>query len=98
VRVVVEEAVDDGDEGANGNGASNGSSTGFVARPRVKRTETVSSCEEAYTQELTALYSYLVDNTPAKTSSDDAVLDLKMLCMIFEHYDRQCGTIRTPLG
>lgn len=40
------------------------------------------------------------DNTKvrAKTSVDDALDDLKMMHMIFDHYDRQCGTIRTPLG
>lgn len=107
VRVVVEEGVDgEGDEAVKGNGCAhgnghgvgNGSTSNGVARSRVKRTETVSSCEEAYTHEFTALHAYLVDNVPAKTSADDALLDLKMLCMIFEHYDRQCGTIRTPLG
>ncbi|KAJ5833020.1 hypothetical protein N7474_001331 [Penicillium riverlandense] len=109
VRVVVEESVDgDGDEAVNGNGngcanvtgagVSNGSTSTGAARPRVKRTETVSSCEEAYASEFTALHAYLVDDVPAKTSADDALLDLRMLYMIFDHYDRQCGTIRTPLG
>ncbi|CAL5872390.1 uncharacterized protein PFLUO_LOCUS6654 [Penicillium psychrofluorescens] len=101
VRVVVEEGVDgDGAEAVNGNGCgvSNGNTSNGVARSRVKKTETVSSCEEAYTHEFMALHAYLVDNVPAKTSADDGLQDLKMLCMIFEHYDRQCGTIRTPLG
>ncbi|KAJ5619692.1 hypothetical protein N7510_003676 [Penicillium lagena] len=100
MRVVVEESVDGDGEDVNGDGHgfSEGSTSNGVARPRVKRTETVSSCEEAYAHELSALHAYLVDDVPAKTSADDALLDLRMLCMIFEHYDRQCGTIRTPLG
>ncbi|CAG7916160.1 unnamed protein product [Penicillium olsonii] len=60
----------------------------------VKRTEMVSSCEEAYERELMALYEHL---SGAETG-EEAVVDLRLLLMIFEHYNRQCGTNRTPLG
>ncbi|KAJ5856049.1 uncharacterized protein N7529_009993 [Penicillium soppii] len=83
VKVVVEEAE------VEENGA------GGVRR--VKRTETVSTCEEAYEREFLALHSHLVGGE-AKTTADDAVMDLRLLLMVFEHYNRQCGTISTPLG
>ncbi|KAJ6127289.1 hypothetical protein N7523_002901 [Penicillium sp. IBT 18751x] len=111
VKVVVEE-VDGGEEMGNGNGtvyangnAINGNGNGNgdtadVVRSRVKRTEYVSTCNEAYDRELRALHSYLSGgNGPeAKTTPEDALSDLRLLHMIFGHYDRQCGTIRTPLG
>lgn len=78
-------------------GVSNGNG---IVRPRVKRTEYVSSCEEAYEREFLALHSYLTGEPgpEAKTTTEDALNDLRLLHMIFDHYDRQCGTIRTPLG
>ncbi|OQD73289.1 hypothetical protein PENDEC_c016G05931 [Penicillium decumbens] len=100
VKVVVEE-VDTGEGLSNGhgNGTSNGNATGVV-RSRVKRTEYVSTCEEAYDRELRAFHSYVTgENGPeVKTTPEDALNDLRLLHMIFGHYDRQCGTIRTPLG
>lgn len=83
--------VENGPRDPNGNG---------VVRPRVKRTEYVSSCEKAYEREFLALHSYLTgDSGPeVKTTVEDALDDLRLLHMIFGHYDRQCGTIRTPLG
>ncbi|KAJ5583552.1 Oxidoreductase N-terminal [Penicillium sp. DV-2018c] len=98
VRVVVEEAdetvkIDDVNEHEI-NEVENA-----VPRPRVKRTEMVSTCDEAYEREFLALHSYLVSaRSAAKTTAEDAVMDLRMLLMIFDHYNRQCGTIRTPLG
>jgi predicted dehydrogenase len=86
VKVVVEEAEEEVE----------GEIVGDCAR-RMKRTETVSTCEEAYEREFLALHSYLVGGE-AKTSAEDAVMDLRLLLLIFEHYNRQCGTIRTPLG
>ncbi|EKV13162.1 NAD binding Rossmann fold oxidoreductase, putative [Penicillium digitatum] len=98
VRVVVEEA-DGTAETDHVNGNQINETENVVPRPRVKRTETVSTCDEAYEREFMALYSYLVDGgSAAKTTADDAVMDLRLLLMIFDHYNRQCGTIRTPLG
>jgi predicted dehydrogenase len=98
VRVIVEE----GDETAEMdkvNGNQINEIENAVARPRVKRTETVSTCDEAYEREFMALHSYLVGGgSAAKTTAEDAVMDLRLLLLIFEHYNRQCGTIRTPLG
>lgn len=87
----------------NGKGVPNGTGIGpanGVVRPHVKRTEYVSSCEEAYEREFLALHSYLTGEPgpEAKTTAEDALSDLRLLHMIFGHYDRQCGTIRTPLG
>lgn len=85
----------------NGNGAPDGVSSGNgIVRPRVKRTEYVSSCEEAYEREFLALHAFLTGEPgpEAKTTAEDALNDLRLLHMIFDHYDRQCGTIRTPLG
>lgn len=67
---------------------------------QVRKREVVSSStdEEAYMEELKALYSSVVDGKPMKTSVQDTIKDLKMSRMIFEQFDRQCGTIRTPLG
>lgn len=64
----------------------------------VKRTEYKSSFAEAYERQFLALHAYIFDGPEAKTSTEDALMDLRMLHMIFDHYDRQCGTIRTPLG
>ncbi|OQE47266.1 hypothetical protein PENCOP_c001G06988 [Penicillium coprophilum] len=98
VRVVVEEA-DGTTEMDNVNGNQINETENAVALPRVKRTETVSTCDEAYEREFMALHSYLVGGgSAAKTSTEDAVMDLRLLLMIFDHYNRQCGTIRTPLG
>ncbi|KAJ5093265.1 Oxidoreductase N-terminal [Penicillium angulare] len=91
VKVVVEEVESKVDNGG---------------RPRVKRTEAVSSAGEAYEREFLAMHDYLVGDgagvngcgVEAKTTANDALMDLRLLHMIFEHYDRQCGTIRTPLG
>ncbi|KAL1857368.1 hypothetical protein Plec18170_003492 [Paecilomyces lecythidis] len=54
--------------------------------------------EESYMEELKALYATVVDGKPVKTSVQDTIRDLKTSRMVFEQYDRQCGTIRTPLG
>ncbi|PYH96815.1 NAD(P)-binding protein [Aspergillus ellipticus CBS 707.79] len=64
----------------------------------MKKLETVSSWEEGYQEELKALHAYLTQDQPAKTTAGDAMQDLKLFQTIFEQYDRQCGTIRTPLG
>lgn len=61
---------------------------------QVQRTEVVSSCEEAHERELMALHAHL----SGTEIGEDAVMDLRLLLMIFEHYNRQCGTIKTPLG
>ncbi|KAJ5168925.1 uncharacterized protein N7482_004519 [Penicillium canariense] len=119
VRVVVEEAnVETGDvdvemlsSGSETiNGSANGDGNGDSAanrngplRPRVKRTEFVSTARETFEQEFLAMHAYLVGDrgdsqVEAKTTAEDALDDLKLMHMIFEHYDRQCGTIRTPLG
>ncbi|KAJ5368704.1 Oxidoreductase N-terminal [Penicillium cataractarum] len=114
VRVVVEEAVYDSGDGkvgnghVNGYGNGNGNGNGVVnghaqTRPRLKRTEYVSTARETYEQEFLAMHAYLVgdagdSNVEAKTTAEDALDDLKLMRMIFDHYDRQCGTIRTPLG
>jgi predicted dehydrogenase len=107
VRVVVEEAESLQEVGVgngHGNGSINGKGNrqqteGELLRPRIKRTETVCSCEEAYERQFMALHSYLLDgDSAAKTTTEDAFMDLRLLLMIFEHYNRQCGTIRTPLG
>ncbi|KAJ5317137.1 hypothetical protein PENANT_c029G11814 [Penicillium antarcticum] len=111
VRVIVEE-VEEVEEGGMGNGNGNGHVNGNesnhqaengngdgLTRPRIKRTETLSSWEEAYEREFLVLHSYLLDgDSAAKTTAEDAVMDLRLLLMIFDHYNRQCGTIRTPLG
>lgn len=65
---------------------------------QAKTTESLSSCEDAYRQEFRALYSFLVDGEAPKTTAGDAMKELKLFGMIFAQYDRQCGTIRTPLG
>ncbi|KAJ5539354.1 hypothetical protein N7513_007686 [Penicillium frequentans] len=109
VKVIVEElesenehSNENGNGSANGNGVSNGN--GVLNRPRVKRTEYVSSLAESYEREFMAMHSYLNrgyqtgTGAEAKTTANDALMDLRLLNMIFEHYDRQCGTIRTPLG
>ena len=99
VRVVVEEAEPELSNGhSNGNGVSkNGNG---VVPSRIKRSETVSTSAEAYECEFLALHQYFTGpaEDTVKTGSSDAVEDLRLLNLIFEHYDRQCGTIRTPLG
>ncbi|KAL4872905.1 hypothetical protein BDV12DRAFT_160936 [Aspergillus spectabilis] len=67
-------------------------------RGGLMQTETVSTWEEAYQEELRALYEYLVEGEKAKTTARDSLQDVRLFQMIFEQYDRQCGTIRTPLG
>lgn len=83
----------------NGNGVANGHA---CVRPRMKRTEFVSTAKETFEQEFLAMHAYLVGDedsgVEAKTTAEDALDDLKLMHMIFDHYDRQCGTIRTPLG
>lgn len=64
----------------------------------LRRTESVSSWEDGYREELKALYAFIVEGKPAKTTAVDGLQDLKLFRMMFEQYDRQCGTIRTPLG
>ncbi|KAG2415029.1 hypothetical protein HFD88_006219 [Aspergillus terreus] len=64
----------------------------------LRRTETVSTWEETLTAELQALHTFLVDGTAAKTTAADALQDLRLFQTIYDKYDRQCGTIRTPLG
>ncbi|KAF5861689.1 hypothetical protein ETB97_012709 [Aspergillus alliaceus] len=64
----------------------------------LKKTESVSSWEDAYAAELKALHAYLTNGQPAQTTAKDSLQDVKLFQTIFEQYDRQCGTIRTPLG
>ncbi|KAJ5669439.1 hypothetical protein N7462_010509 [Penicillium macrosclerotiorum] len=110
VRVVIEEPEPQPaglavgvDVTENGHGVANGSGKS-TARACVQRREFVSTATEAYAQEFRAMHAYLVGGetdagtNEAKTTTDDVLDDLKLLHMIFEHYDRQCGTIRTPLG
>ncbi|KAJ5453208.1 hypothetical protein N7445_001391 [Penicillium cf. griseofulvum] len=59
IRVIVEEA-DEMAEMDKVNGNQINETENAVARPRVKRTETVSTCDEAYEREFMALHSYLV--------------------------------------
>ncbi|KAL4817628.1 hypothetical protein BDW67DRAFT_32285 [Aspergillus spinulosporus] len=67
-------------------------------RGGLKQTETVSTWEEAYQEELKALYAYLVEGKQAKTTARDSLQDIKLFQTIFDQYNKQCGTIRTPLG
>lgn len=67
-------------------------------RGGLMQTETVSTWEEAYEQELKALYAHLVEGKEAKTTAKDSLQDIRLFQTIFEQYNRQCGTIRTPLG
>ncbi|KAL4919935.1 hypothetical protein BDW62DRAFT_199348 [Aspergillus aurantiobrunneus] len=67
-------------------------------RGALMQTETVSTWEEVYQEELKALYAYLVEGKEARTTARDSLQDIKLFQMIFQQYDRQCGTIRTPLG
>jgi hypothetical protein len=67
-------------------------------RGGLMQTETVSTWEETYQEELKALYAYLVEGKTARTTARDSLDDIKLFQTIFEQYDRQCGTIRTPLG
>ncbi|GIK03331.1 hypothetical protein Aspvir_007400 [Aspergillus viridinutans] len=64
----------------------------------LRKMESVSSWEDGYREELKALYAFLVEGKPAKTTAVDGLQDLKLFRMMFEQYDRQCGTILTPLG
>lgn len=59
VRVVVEE-VDGSMETDHVNRNQINETENAVPRPRIKRTETVSTCDEAYEREFLALHSYLV--------------------------------------
>ncbi|KAL2001666.1 hypothetical protein VTN02DRAFT_1419 [Thermoascus thermophilus] len=68
------------------------------ARGELQRREVRSSYEDVYAAELKELYACLVRGQPIRTTAEDALLDLKLFRMMFEQYDRQCGTIRTPLG
>lgn len=101
MRVIVEEAEPELSNGhSNGNGPNrNGNG---VVPSRIKRSETLSTSAEAYECELLALHQYFTgaEEEPGLhgAGSGDAVEDLRLLNLIFEHYDRQCGTIRTPLG
>lgn len=65
---------------------------------RLKVVESRSSWDEAYREEFRALYSFVVDGGVVKTTARDAVTELRLFRMMFKQYDRQCGTIRTPLG
>ncbi|KAL4984953.1 hypothetical protein BDW68DRAFT_8529 [Aspergillus falconensis] len=67
-------------------------------RGGLMQTETVSTWEEAYQAELKALYAYLVEGKQAKTTARDSLQDIKLFQTIFDQYNKQCGTIRTPLG
>ncbi|KAL3475638.1 hypothetical protein BJX99DRAFT_156232 [Aspergillus californicus] len=67
-------------------------------RGGLMQTETVSPWEEAYEEELKAMYAYLVEGKEAKTTARDSLQDVRLFQTIFQQYDRQCGTIRTPLG
>ncbi|KAJ5485292.1 hypothetical protein N7539_005280 [Penicillium diatomitis] len=112
-RVVVE-TVDhgtdaDGDTDVNmGNGISDANGNRPVPEQlRLKRTEYVNTANEVYEQEFLAMHAQLTGAATSdlkdlkvrpKTSLNDATDDLKIMHMIFDHYDRQCGTIRTPLG
>lgn len=63
-----------------------------------QKREVLSSYEDAYAAELKELYACLVHGQPIKTTAEDAIMDLKLFRMMFEQYDRQCGSVRTPLG
>ncbi|KAJ5427878.1 hypothetical protein N7491_008320 [Penicillium cf. griseofulvum] len=68
--------------------------------PLVLRTETVSTCDEAYEREFHG--SAFLSGGRGFSSRRRLLRTLSwiwgFLLMIFEHYNRQCGTIRTPLG
>jgi predicted dehydrogenase len=100
MRVIVEEA-ETPEAKANGsaeNGSNGSNGTSPVANSRIKRTVHTSTVAEAYERQFEDMYSFFSGNVTAKTDTADALNDLKLVRMIFEHYDRQCGTIRTPLG
>lgn len=106
MRVIVEEAEveptpkdKDKDTNAPLNGSENANGSG-TAKPHVKRTVHTSTVAEAYERQFRAMYEFFIGDgdVASKTDSNDALNDLKLVRMIFEHYDRQCGTIRTPLG
>ncbi|KAL4970763.1 uncharacterized protein BDV14DRAFT_194553 [Aspergillus stella-maris] len=67
-------------------------------RGGLMQTETVSTWEEAYRVELEALYGFLVRGESVPTTGRDGVADVRPFQSVFEQYDRQCGTIRTPFG
>ncbi|KAK5798001.1 hypothetical protein VI817_004292 [Penicillium citrinum] len=106
MRVIVEEAEHPSEEHtpvnaspANGtDGASGANGVTTNGKPRVKRTVITSTVAEAYERQFEEMYSFFTGGETAKTDTNDALNDLKLVRMIFEHYDRQCGTIRTPLG
>ncbi|KAF9883783.1 hypothetical protein FE257_002813 [Aspergillus nanangensis] len=64
----------------------------------LRRTESVSTWEETFGAELCALHGFLKEGKEAQTTARDAIQDLKLFQNIYDQYDRQCGTIRTPLG
>lgn len=97
MRVIVEEA-ETPEPKSNGSTANGSNGADIVAKPRVKRTIHTSTVAEAYERQFEDMYSFFSGNVTAKTDTADALNDLKLVRMIFEHYDRQCGTIRTPLG
>lgn len=105
MRVTVEEAETSAStptvSEANGNGfnGTNGANDFCdIAKPRVKKTVHTSTVAEAYERQFQDMYAFFSGNVTPKTDTNDALNDLKLVRMIFEHYDRQCGTIRTPLG
>lgn len=65
---------------------------------RLKTTESLSNWEDAYREQFRRLYESVAEGGDVKTSAKDAVLEVRLFRMLFEQYDRQCGTIRTPLG
>ncbi|KAL4932683.1 Gfo/Idh/MocA family protein [Aspergillus undulatus] len=67
-------------------------------RGGLMQTETVSTWEEAYQAELKALHGFLVQRVHVSTTASDGLQDVKLFQEVFGQYDRQCGTIRTPLG
>ncbi|KAA8648809.1 hypothetical protein EYZ11_004034 [Aspergillus tanneri] len=54
--------------------------------------------EDVYRCELDAMHAFLTQGEETKTTTVDSIKDLKVFRTIFEQFDRQCGTIRTPLG
>ncbi|CAI7601295.1 unnamed protein product [Penicillium pancosmium] len=92
MRVIIEEA-ETPESKANGSTANeNGTNgAGSVTKPRVKRTVHTSTVAEAYERQFEDMYSFFTGNVTAKTDTADALNDLKLVRMIFEHYDRQCA-------
>ena len=76
----------------------------------LKTTESLSSWVDAYREEMRALYVAVVAESEDEgevvgakkgmgmsTAAKEGVSELKLARMVFRQYDRQCGTIRTPL-